>query len=90
MPSALFLVERYLPLADLASVAALRVRLVEAAEALRAEGHDVTWVQSVAVPADEACLCLFRAGNRRLVAEANTRAGVDYERITEAVSAGVL
>lgn len=88
--AALFLVERYLPRADEAALLALSARLLEAAAALRAAGNDVAWVQSVAVPGDEACLCLFRAASRQLVAEANARAGADYERITEAVSAGEL
>ena len=88
--AALFLVERYLPRADEAALLTLRARLLEAAAALRAAGHDVTWVQSVALPGDEVCLCLFRAESRQLVAETNARARADYERITEAVSAGEL
>jgi uncharacterized protein DUF4242 len=86
----LFLVERYLPHADAATLAALEARLAAAIETMRGEGREVTWLQSVAIPADETCLCLFRAQARELVAEANARAGADYERISEALVAGEL
>lgn len=87
MQPRLFLVERYLPGLDVTRLAALEARLRATTEAMRREGRDVAWLQSVAVPRDDTCLCLFRAAERELVVEANARAGADYERISEAVAA---
>jgi hypothetical protein len=90
MDTPLFLVERYLPHADAAALAALEERLAATTNLMRGEGREVTWLQSVAVPTDETCLCLFRARARELVVEANARAGADYERISQAIAAGEL
>lgn len=82
----LFLVERYLPDASEARLAELAQRLADAASSMRDEGHDVEWLQSLGLPADEACFCVFRACDEETVAEANRRAGADYERIGRAVA----
>lgn len=85
----LFLVERYLPGADVDALGALRDRLQASTAAMRHEGRDVAWLQSVVVPGDDTCLCLFRAPRRALVVEANARAAADWERISVALAAGL-
>lgn len=75
--------ERYLPRATAADVAASAGRLAAAASDLRSEGRRVEWLRSLALPGDEAGLCSFRAESEADVEEANTRAGVAYERIVE-------
>ena len=80
----LFLVERYVPELEGGRLAELGRRLAAATEAMRGEGCDVEWVQSVALPGDEACLCLFRAADEAAVAEANRRAEAEFDRICPA------
>ncbi len=83
-----YLVERYLPGVEGGLLARLGSQLTEVTETMRTEGRRVEWIHSVGLPDDEACLCLFRAANPELVAEANHRAGLDYERISQAVVVG--
>jgi hypothetical protein len=83
----MFLVERYLPEAEQGGLAALGRRLAAAAAELRGEGLSIEWLESVALPGDEACLCLFRAADERSVAEANRRAAAEFERISPALVA---
>lgn len=90
MAHPLFLVERYLPGADDATLAALRARLQTTAAEMQREGCEVAWLQSVVVPDDDTCLCLFRAARRELVVEANARASADWERISVVLAAGEL
>ena len=90
MEQPLFLVERYLPGADAAALATLRGRLQTATAAMRGEGSEVVWLQSVVVPGDDTCLCLFRASRRAFVVEANARAAADWERISTVLADGEL
>lgn len=90
MVERLFLVERYLPGADIVALDALQARLQAAAAAMRREGREVAWLQSVVVPGDDTCLCLFRAAAQGLVVEANARAAADWERISQVLAAGEL
>jgi hypothetical protein len=87
MAEPLFLVERYLPGADGAALDNLRSRLRAVTTAMRREGSEITWLQSVVVPADDTCLCLFQAERESLVVEANVRAAVDWERISPVLAA---
>jgi hypothetical protein len=57
---------------------------------MRQEGREVAWVQSVVVPGDDACLCLFRAARPAFVVEANARAAAGWERISPVLAAGEL
>ena len=89
MPSdTVYLVERYLPGIEAGLLSRLGAQLTRVTETMRGEGKRVEWVRSLGLEADEACLCLFRAASPELVAEANDRAGLDYERISQAVVVG--
>ena len=90
MADPLFLVERYLPGANVEALAGLQTRLEAAVAELQREGCDILWLQSVVVPADDTCLCLFRSPYEAFVVEANTRAAADWERISPVLAAGEL
>lgn len=81
-----FLVERYIPQLQTADVELLAGRLAAASAQLRAEGRDIHWLRSLALPDDETCLCIFTAHTPTDVEEANRRAGATYERIIETVA----
>ena len=81
---AVFLVERYLPLAGETEATAIAVQLERAQDALRRRGREIDWLQSLVVPRDDAWLCLFAASDMRDVHELNQLAGVDSDAILEA------
>jgi hypothetical protein len=54
------------------------------AEAMAAEGLPVRYLRSTFVPHEEKCFCLFEGASEDVVAQANDRAGLPYERIVEA------
>jgi Nickel responsive protein SCO4226-like len=59
-----------------------------AADELTREGKQVRFLRSIFVPEDETCFYLYQAPSIDAVREAAARAGLDYERVTEAVSNG--
>ncbi len=71
-----FVVERYL---GSRQVAGLTDRLRRATD-----GSAVTWLGSIVLPADDACLCLFDAASEADVVAVNDRAGADIDRVAEA------
>jgi len=79
-----FLVEVYTPRLDEAALAKLVARLETAAEAMSAE-IPLTYLRSIHVPEDETCFHLFEAKSAEVVREAGRRAGLTFDRITEAV-----
>ena len=87
-PAALptFLVERYWPGIDLATLVSALPRLEAAARAMTDEGDPVEHVGSILMPVDEVVFSLFAAGDERLVRELNARADLPVDRIAEAVA----
>ena len=83
-----FLVERYVARLDAAALDTIAVRLTTAAADLAADGRHVRRLRSIALFEDETCLCLFEAACVDDVLAVNERAGVRYERVSEAVSIG--
>ena len=79
-----FLVEVYTPRLDRAALAKSVAGLKAAAEAMSAE-IPVTYVRAIHVPEDETCFHLFEAESAEVVWEAGRRAGLTFDRITEAV-----
>jgi Protein of unknown function (DUF4242) len=79
-----FLVERYLSRANASDVDSDARRARLAAAEMSGEGIDVRHVRSIFIPEDETCLDLYRAPSAAVVREAATRAGLVFERITEA------
>jgi DTW domain-containing protein YfiP len=83
---ATFLVERYIAGLRPADVDLLARRLAAATAQLRAQGREVHWLCSYALPDDETCLCVFAARTRADVEEANRLADSAYERILETLT----
>ncbi|HEY7970482.1 MAG TPA: nickel-binding protein [Candidatus Limnocylindrales bacterium] len=83
---ATFLVERYWPGIDLATLRPVLGRLDAAAEAMRAEGAPVEHVGSILMPVDEVVFSLIAARDESLVRELNERAGLPVDRITVAIA----
>lgn len=79
-----FLVEVYTPRIDGAALAKLVARLKAATEAMSAE-IPVTYLRSIHVPEDETCFHLFEAESAEIVCQAGRRAGLTFDRVTEAV-----
>jgi hypothetical protein len=78
---AVFIVERYLPRLSPAILATLELGNAD---------PRTRWVRSLVLPADETSLCVFVADSADLVAEANARAGLEWERISAAIVVGNL
>jgi hypothetical protein len=85
-PPSTFLVERYWPGIDLATLRPVLGRLEAAAQAMRAEGAPVEHVGSILMPVDEVVFSLIAARDEGLVRELNERAGLPVDRITVAIS----
>ena len=85
-PLATFLVERYWPGIDLATLRPVLGRLDAAAQAMRAEGAPVEHVGSILMPVDEVVFSLIKAGDESLVREVNVRAELPVDRISAAVT----
>jgi len=76
-----YLVERYLPGHD-------RAWLEAALSRLRHGAGGVTYLGSLYVPTDEACLCRFQADDAQRVRDANVLAGLPFARILAVIELG--
>jgi hypothetical protein len=85
-PLETFLVERYWPGVDLATLRAALPRLEAAALAMTAAGDRVEHVGSILMPADEVVFSLIAAGDEALVRQLNERAELPADRIAEAIA----
>ena len=84
-PTRTFLVERYWPGIDLASLREHLPRLEAVASAMTAEGNPVVHVASILAPVDEVVFTLIAAGDVGLVRELNARADLPADRIATAI-----
>lgn len=82
-----YLVEHYWPgvTAEKFALAAERVRV--SAEQLASEGRRIHYLHSTLVPEDEAAFCVLEAESHAFVEEVYARAGVQFERVLDAVEA---
>ena len=76
-----YLIEAYVAGGEITD---LQDRARAAAETMSSEGHEVRYLRSVLVRADETCFHLFEAVSEEIVAELARRAELRYERIVEA------
>jgi Protein of unknown function (DUF4242) len=84
--AATFLVENYSPGLSVEGFEAASYRLSAEADAMTREGKVVQVLRSTIVPADESLICVCSAESRALVCEAFRRAGVSFDRISEALT----
>lgn len=82
---AMYLVERALPGATMASVAALQHAAGAACRACAVEGKAVRYVRSIFTPGDSRCRGLFEASDADLVQAVNEAAQLPFSRIALAV-----
>ena len=75
-----YLVERYLPGHDRAWLEDALARLPHLS--------DVTYLGSLYVPTDEACLCRFEAADAQSVRDVNVLAGLPFARIVACTEIG--
>jgi hypothetical protein len=80
-----YLVESYLPVAGADGRAEVEARARAAAEELAREGALLRHLNCIFVPEDEMCLLLYEAASSELAREASHRAGIECERVLEAV-----
>jgi hypothetical protein len=85
-PLSTFLVERYSPGIDLATLRGELPRLEAAAREMSASGTPVTHMISILMPIDEVVFSLIQAGDEQLVRELGERSGLPADRIAEAIT----
>src|SRR5215813_4436700 len=81
-----FLVETYAESEPTILLAARVDDAAMAAEQVREAGTEVRLLQVIFVPGDETCFYLYQSPSAEAVREALTRAGLRFERISEAAS----
>jgi Protein of unknown function (DUF4242) len=81
-----FLVELYVPRADAANIGTGAERARHAAEELSRQGTTIRYLRAIFVPDDETCFHLYKASSVEVVREVGSRAGLRFERISEAVA----
>jgi hypothetical protein len=81
-----YVVERYLPGVSTEEIEQSLQRLTAVTRQMRDEGTAVRFQSSTIVPEDEACFCQFESPSEAAVAEANSRAGIAFDRIVPAIA----
>jgi Protein of unknown function (DUF4242) len=81
-----YLVEHYRPGWDVAQLTSCIARVRETVLEMERTGEPVHYVRSTIVPSDESFLCVIEAASEELVGAAYARAGVEFERVTAAIS----
>lgn len=81
-----FLVETYLSRTEPVGGVPLAEHVSRVAETVAREGREVSLVRAIAVTEEETCFYLFRAASAETVLEAASRAGLQVDRVVEAVS----
>jgi Protein of unknown function (DUF4242) len=81
-----FLVETYASVSDPTAFESDTDRARCAAEQLTREGIPVTYVRSILIPEDDTCFHLYEARSAEAVREVTRRAGLTFERLSEAIT----
>ena len=81
-----YVVERHLPNFTGEQVAAAAKRAKQTAAAMTREGTPVRYVRSIFIPGEDKCYCLFEGESVDMVRQANQRAELPVENISEALS----
>ncbi len=85
-PVSLFLVERYLPIADLDELAAKVTAAASVCDDQRKAGATLRYLHSTYVPGDETCFCVFEAESSHDINALNVDIDFRVDRISPAVS----
>jgi hypothetical protein len=80
-----FLVEMYVSRTESPGAVPPSEDVSRVAEQITREGRQVRLVRSIVVPEEETCFYLFEARTAEVVRDAATRAGLQFERVVEAI-----
>jgi hypothetical protein len=80
-----YIVERHLPRFTSEQLAAAASRAKTTTGEMSGEGTPVKYLRSFFVPGEDKCYCLFAAPSAEVVRQANERAALPYQRISEAL-----
>ena len=80
-----YMVERHLPGIKPDELAAAAARAKATTAEMTTEGTPVRYLRSTFVPGEEKCFCLFEGPSEEAVREANRRAEIPLERVSEAM-----
>ena len=80
-----YMVERSLAGIAMPDLAAAQKRAIETSQQFTAGGTPVRYIRTTFVPGTGACMCLFEAGEADAVKRVNEKAGIPFDRITEAM-----
>lgn len=81
-----YVVERHLPNFTGEMVAADAKRAKQTTAAMTREGTPVRYMRSIFIPGEDKCYCLFEGDSAATVRQANERADLPMENISEALS----
>ncbi len=81
-----YVVERHLPNFTGEMVAAAAKRAKQTTAAMTREGTPVRYMRSIFIPGEDKCYCLFEGDSADTVRQANERADLPVESISEALS----
>jgi uncharacterized protein DUF4242 len=81
-----YLVEHYLPGRHLEQLRRSAARVRSIVGEMEAAGAPIAYIRSTIVPSDEAFLCVIEAASEELVADAYSRAGIAFDRISAAIT----
>ena len=81
-----YVVERHLPNFTGEQIAAAAKSAKESSSAMTREGTPVRYLRSIFIPGEDKCFCLFEGENADSVLEANRRAELPVQKISEALS----
>ena len=81
-----YVVERHLPNFTGEQVAAAAKRAKETTAEMTREGTPVRYMRSIFIPGEDKCYCLFEGESADAVRQANQRAELPVESISEALS----
>jgi Protein of unknown function (DUF4242) len=82
-PTTLFLVERYLPASGRVGLEAAVARLAQICADL--SGPTLRYLQSVYLPGEDTCFCVFEATSAEAVLAVNSAANFPLDRITAGI-----
>ena len=81
-----YVVERHLPNFTGEQVAAAAKRAKDSTAEMTREGTPVRYMRSIFIPGEDKCYCLFEAESADSVLQANQRAELPVQSISEALS----
>ncbi len=81
-----YVVERHLPNFTGEQIAAAAKSAKESSSEMTREGTPVRYLRSIFIPGEDKCFCLFEGENADSVLEANRRAELPVQKISEALS----